>query len=260
MSIREFKEVIIKLNENLEREYKSAPGKPWLTLAGVTILFTFLGMYYLWVYFDNYHMIGFATWTVNDAYTLLFNNLMPMIYLTIVLSFFLLVLIPGIIKYKRQTQTAAENLSEPPQIGDSLGLSNMSIIIFVLLIHVGLYILLQVYAFGPMATFVFLGGTALASYLYLKISPKVGVGVAVLMTFFYASVRANRDVQLNEKIRPRINLTLSAHSKDPILTQDDTCKYIIYSTDGFYYIKDDCEKKIYAFSISGDELKSMSVK
>lgn len=80
------------------------------------------------------------------------------------------------------------------------------------------------------------------------------------MTFFYASVRANRDVQLNEKICPRINLTLNAHSKDTILTQEDTCRYIIYSTDGFYYIKDDCEKKIYAFSISGDELKSMSFK
>lgn len=74
-----------------------------------------------------------------------------------------------------------------------------------------------------MATFVFLDGTALARYIF-KISPKVGVIAAVLMTFFYANVRANRDVQLNEKICPRINLTLSAHSKDRILTQEDTCR------------------------------------
>lgn len=259
MTVRELKELIIRTSENLDKEYKSAPGKPWLTLAGVTILLTFLGMYYLWVYFDSYHMIGFAEWDINDAYTLLFNNLMPMIYLALILSFFLLILIPGIIKNKRRGAISNDS-NEIQIVVDSAGLSNMAIIIIVLLIHVGLYVLLQVYNFGLIATCIFLGGTALASYLYLQVSPKVGVALAVLMAFFYANIRANKDVQLNEKIRPRFNVTLSGYSKAPIVNEDNSCRYIIYNTANFYYIKDNCQKKIYAFSISGNQWKSMSVK
>lgn len=47
MTATKIKNFIIRISENLEKDYKSSPGKPWLTLAGTTILVTFLGMYYL---------------------------------------------------------------------------------------------------------------------------------------------------------------------------------------------------------------------
>jgi len=259
MATIKIKEFIIKISENLEKDYRSSPGKPWLTLAGTTILVTFLGMYYLWVYFDQYQMIGFAALEVNDGYTLLFNNLMPMIYVALILSFFLLILVPGIIKNKLRNSTRDESSGEATIQEESMGLSNMAVIIIVLIIHSGLYVMLQVYEFGALPTIVFLVGTALASYLYLKIADRAGIALAVLMCFFYAHVRAIRDVKLNEKIKPKINLVLGS-SKDPILTEGNKCRYIIYNTSSFYYIKDSCEKKIYAFSTSNGEWKSKTVK
>lgn len=259
MTTTKVKEFIIRISENLEKDYKASPGKPWLTLAGTTILVTFLGMYYLWVYFDQYQMIGFAALEVNDAYTLLFNNLMPMIYVALILSFFLLILVPGIIKNKLRSTTGDESSGEVPTQEESIGLSNMAVIIIVLMIHAGFYVMLQVYEFGALPSIVFLTGTALASYLYLKIGDRVGIAMAVLMCFFYAHVRAIRDVKANEKNKPKVNLVLSS-SKDPILTESNKCRYIIYNTSSFYYIKDSCEKKIYAYSPSTGECKSKSLK
>ncbi|MBV8328287.1 hypothetical protein [Chryseobacterium sp.] len=259
MTATKIKEFIISISENLEKEYKTSPGKPWLTLAGSTILVTFLGMFYLWVYFDQYQMIGFAALEVNDAYSLLFNNLMPMIYVALILSFFLLILVPGIIKNNLRNTTGAKLSGEVIGQEGSMGLSNMAVIIIILIIHAGLYVLLQVYEFGALPTIVFLSGAALASYLYLKIANRAGIALAVLMCFFYAHVRAIRDVKLNEKIKPKVNLVLSS-LKDPILTERNRCRYIIYNTSSFYYIKDSCEKKIYAFSTSTGEWKSKTVK
>lgn len=204
-------------------------------------------------------MIGFAALEVNDGYTLLFNNLMPMIYVALILSFFLLVLVPGIIKNKLSNNTGDEPYGEAVGQEESIGLSNMAVIIIVFLIHAGLYVLLQVYKFGVLPSIVLLTGTALASYLYLKIANRAGIALAVLMCFFYAHVRAVRDVELNEKTKPRINLVLSS-SKDPIVSESNRCRYIIYNTSSFYYIKDSCENKIYGYSPSTGEWKSKTLK
>lgn len=189
----------------------------------------------------------------------LYQNLMPVIYVGVILSLLLTMVIPYIVKVKYKNDTSI------PQIGSSRadmqkkGFSNFEVTCVVFVALTGFYVLLQAYQFTLMTIIIFLGFAALSSYLYLFVHKNIGFGVAVLLAFLYAEKRANTDAKFNITNKPTLDIVLNQHSEQPILTEGDKFRYLIYKSSNYYFIKNEQEKRIYVYSATTEEMTSFKI-
>ncbi|KPH13387.1 hypothetical protein [Chryseobacterium sp. ERMR1:04] len=259
MNYRINKERINRLVGKLNESYKPTEEKPLVKIAELTLILPALGLFYLWQFFSQYGIHYFIYFDLKDAIAVLYENLMPIIYISVILSLTITILIPDMLS-KKSSENVGEESSAETIAGHRKGLSKLAVIIIVIIVLIGFYVLLQTYQFQKLLTFIFLTFVALSCYLYLFVHKNLGFGVAILLGFMYMITAAKKDAKHNTILKPRFNIVLKNHADTPILTEDDKCRYFIYKTSNYYFIKDDCKKLIYAYSVSTGEVTSFTAK
>ncbi len=258
MNFRITKENIKKYIKKLNESYQPTEEKPLLKIAELALILPALGLFYLWEYFNKYGIHYYLYFDLKDSLAVLYENLMPVIYISVILSMLLTLLIPNLIKNKNN---AMESQSvETADTRQKKKFSKLAVIFTIVIALSGFCVLLNVYQFGLLAIVIFLVFAALSSYLYLFSNKNLGFGVAIILAFIYSLNIANKDAKYNMAEKPRLNILLKNHSDIPILTELDTCRYLIYKTSNYYFIKDDCKKMIFTYSISTGEMTSFTVK
>lgn len=251
MNYRRIWEQVQSWAEKLNDSYQPVEEKPLLKIAELAVFLPALGLFYLWSYFNKYGIHYYLYFDLKDAVAVLYEKLMPIIYICVLLSLLITILIPGIIKRSKVQDAEGENKK---------GFSVFGVLFTVAISLIGFYVLLEVYEFTVWAILIFLVSAALSSYLYLFVHRNVGSGVAIVLAFIFALNIADKDAKNNMKVKPKFEIVLKNHSDIPILTEGDKSKYLIYKTSNFYFIKDDSAKVISAYSTATGEKTSFKVK
>ncbi|MDR2271252.1 MAG: hypothetical protein LBF27_10140 [Sphingobacterium sp.] len=248
---------IRKVDSDLNSAYKPIAGKPLLQIASLTFIATLLGLFYIWEYLNMFKVDYFEYFEVKDSFKILYQNAMPIIYVGSLLSLFLWILVPAILKNKnvQPDDQQVEEQTDPKAIK---GITNAAVIITVILGLCGFWVLLSAYKFELLQTIILLVFATAACYLYFKGPKNLGVVAAIIIAFLYAEVRARKDAELTMKLKPRKDITLSGQQK-PILKKEDTTRYQIFRTSGYYFIKDDLQKMIFVYSRTNGEMNSFYV-
>jgi len=72
--------------QQLNESYQPTDEKPLIKIAEMVLTLPALGLFYLWEYFDRYHIDYFLFFDLKDSLTVLYKNLMPVIYVGSLLS------------------------------------------------------------------------------------------------------------------------------------------------------------------------------
>lgn len=251
------REKIRKVDSDLNSTYKPSISKPLLEIVSLTFIATLLGLFYIWEYLNRFKFDYFDYFEVKDSFTILYQNAMPIIYIGSLLSLFLWILVPDILKKKT---IQVDDQEEEGQSDQKVikGITNAAVIITVLLGLCGFWVLLLAYKFELLPTIIFLVFAAAACYLYFKGPKNLGVVAAIIIAFLYAEVRARKDAEQTMKLKPRKDITLGGQ-QEPILKKEDTTRYEIFRTNGYYFIKDDRKKMIFVYSRTNGEMNSFYV-
>jgi hypothetical protein len=260
MNFRINKQRITELIRNLNESYQPTEEKPLVKIAELTLILPALGLFYIWEFFNHYGIHYFIYFDLKDALAVLYENLMPVIYISVIMSLTITLLIPDILRKGSRENVRDESSVDASTGRHRKGFSKLAIILIIIVILIGFYVLLQAYQFQNGLTFVFLAFAALSCYLYLFVHKNLGFGVGILLAFMYMITAAKKDAKYTATMKPRFNIVLKSHSDTPILTENDKCKFFIYKTSNYYFIKDNCKKLIYAYSISTGEMTSFTAK
>ncbi len=201
---------------------------------------------------------------IKDSLAVLYENLMPIIYISTVLSLMLAMMVPIILQsMPKQSEGATTSETTPRRrtLNRHKGkrpISKFTVYVTFITVLCGLFVLLRVYHFDLKIILVFLVLGAVASYIYLFESRDLGFGLAVLFAFFYAEVRANIDAKNAMATKPTMDIVLKSYSDIPIMREGERCRYILYKTSNYYFIKDPCKKRIEVYSTSTGEMNSFS--
>lgn len=236
--------------EKLNESYQPTEQKPLLQIAEIALVLPALGLFYIWAYFNKYGIHYYLYFDLKDALAVMYEKLMPIIYICVIFSLLLTILIPDVLRKKNRTDTERERR----------GFSTLAVLFTVIVALAGFYVIMDVYEFKILTIMIFLIFAALSIYLYLFVHKNLGSGVATVLAFIFALNIANKDAKDNMTIKPRFNIILKNHSDLPVLTEGEKCRYFIYKTSNHYFIKDDCKKVIYAYSVSTGEVTSFSAK
>ncbi|MDR2270485.1 MAG: hypothetical protein LBF27_06205 [Sphingobacterium sp.] len=257
MKIRISMENVREFFQRLNANYKPSQEKPLVKVAEAALFLPALGMYYLWEYFDNFNIRYFLYFDLKDAFEVLYESLMPIILIGAVLSIMLGMLVPDMLKRKNsnQEQNNSSEGQEPAEQSVS-AISNLVAIAIAAAILLGFYILMESYQFQIKSIVVLLGIATLAAYLYFKGYRNLGFIVVVILLVSYTSIRARTDAQLAKVNRPTYDVILKNHSDTLLLKENSKSRYLIYKTSNYYFIKDEPQKKIFAYGISNDEVAS----
>ncbi|WP_159476485.1 hypothetical protein [Chryseobacterium sp. 18068] len=250
------KEKIRNWVEDLNASYQPTEDKSLVKIAELVLILPALGLFYIWEYFNNYKIEYYLYFEFEDSLAVLYQNLMPVIYVGVILSLLLTMLLPYIVKVKYNDCTTDTQITGSQSAVQKKGFPNFLVICVISIALTGFYVLLQAYQFTLVSIVIFLGFAALASYLYLFVHKNIGFGVAILLVFMYAEKRANIDAQFNLTNKPTLNIVLKQHADYPILTEGDKFRYLIYKSSNYYFIKNEQEKRIYVYSISTEEMTS----
>jgi hypothetical protein len=261
MNFRTIKNGIRNQIKDLNKSYEPIHQKPLMQIAELTLVLPALGMYYVWEYFNNYHIEYYLYFDLKDGLSILYQNLMPIIFTGTMLSLVLAIFVPDIIRKKNGSNETAHVVSQPTvNEQQQKGVSNFTVLCMVLIALVGFYVLLRAYEFDILTIIVFLVVVVLVSWLYLFIHKNIGFGATIILAFIFTMAVADKNAKYNKETKPRLNIVLKNHSETPVLTENDKCKYLIYKTSNYYFIQDDCKKMIYSYSISTGEMTSFSIK
>ncbi|MDR6525694.1 hypothetical protein J2787_001064 [Chryseobacterium rhizosphaerae] len=259
MKFRITKEKLISWAETLNKSYSPRREKSMVKIAELVLILPALGMFYIWEYFNHFKIDYYVYFELKDALSVLYQNLMPVIYIGVIFSLFLTVLLPDILRrlLKNDNNSVFPENSEEEK---SLGLSNFAMLLTIVLMLAGFFVLLNAHGLTLGIIAVLLVFAALTSYFYLFVNKNLGFATAVLLAFLYAEVRANIDAKYVIENKPRIDILLKSHSEKPILTEKDPCSFLIYKTSNYYFIKNNCTKMINAYSVSSGEMTGFHVK
>lgn len=246
--------------DNLNASYQPTEDKPLVKIAELVLILPALGLFYIWEYFNNYNIEYYLYFDLKDSLAVLYQNLMPVIYVGVILSLLLTMLIPYIVKVKYKNNTANTQIGSSQAEVLNKGFSNFEVTCVVLVALSGFYVLLEAYQFTLTTIIIFLGFAALSIYLYLFVHKNIGFGVAILLAFLYAEKRANTDAKFNITNKPTLNIVLKQHSEQPILAEGDEFRYLIYKSSNYYFIKNEQEQRIYVYSATTQEMTSFTTK
>ncbi|MBB6330867.1 putative membrane protein YecN with MAPEG domain [Chryseobacterium sediminis] len=258
MNTRILKDRMQKWVNHLDETYQAPEDKPFIKIAEVVVILPALGFFYIWEYFNRCNMPYYLYFEIKDSLAVLYENLMPIIYISTVLSLMLTIMVPIILKTRSKQSESGEgaNGGQENTAQKTRRISKFTVYVTAITVLLGLLVLLKAYNFDfrIIAIFLVLGGVA--SYIYLFESRNLGFGLAVLFAFLYAEVRANIDAKHAMTVKPRMDIMLKSFSDNPILTEGEKCRYLLYKSSNYYFIKDTCTKRIEVYSSSTGEMNS----
>lgn len=260
MDFRTIKNRIRKCTEWFKQPYEPINEKPLIQIAELALVLPALGIYYVWEYFNKYGIDYYMYFDLKDGLAILYQNLMPIIYIGTMLSLTLPIFIPNIIKKRTngiERTNGTEQVSGSPQQN---GIPNYVIAGIVMIGLIGFGVLLNVYQFSFSEIVFFILLAVGASALYLFRHKKAGFGAIVVLAVIYTTSIANKNAKYNQRTKPRINIVLKSHSETPILTEDAKDKYLIYKSSNYYFIKDEEKKMILIYATSTGEMASFKAK
>ncbi|MCT2561854.1 hypothetical protein [Chryseobacterium herbae] len=199
---------------------------------------------------------------LKDSLAVLYENLMPIIYICTVLSLMLTIMVPIILygKTKRRENDETLNGKIAPSEKKEKQISRFTVYVTVIAVLIGLTVLLRAYHFDLLIILIFLVLGSVASYVYLFESRNLGFGLAILFAFLYAEVRATLDAKHRMNLKPTMDIVLKSYSDQPIMREGEKDRYILYKTSNYYFIKDLRKKRIEVYSISTGEMNSFRSK
>ncbi|KXH84848.1 hypothetical protein [Chryseobacterium kwangjuense] len=260
MNTRILKDRMQKWLNHLDETYQAPEDKPFIKIAEVVVILPALGFFYIWEYFNRCNMPYYLYFEIKDSLAVLYENLMPIIYISTVLSLMLTIMVPIILKTRSKQSESGEgaNGGQENTAQKTRHISKFTVYVTAITVLLGLLVLLKAYHFDfrVIAIFLVLGGVA--SYIYLFESRNLGFGLAVLFAFLYAEVRANLDAKYRMNHKPTMDIVLKSYSDIPIMREGEKCRYILYKTSNYYFIKDPCKKRIEVYSTSTGEMNSFS--
>lgn len=259
MDLKTLKREAKGLLEKLNASYEPTDEKPLIKIAELAVILPALGLFYLWEYFDKFKIDYFLFFDLKDAISVLYQNLMPVIYVGTLLTLALPVLLPSLIKKYKENREGEQQVTDQADKKLQIQLSNFTIFLLVCLILVGAYVIMDVYKFELLTIVIFLIFAGISIYLYLYPSKNIGLGAVIICAFLYAEVKATRDAKSAMDKKAKFNIVLSGQSQVPILKENDRCRYLMYKSSNYYFIKDDCRKIVYVYSIAGGEVVSATV-
>ncbi|WP_312296852.1 hypothetical protein [Chryseobacterium sp.] len=250
----------------LNKPYKPIKEKPIAILTTTGVLYT-LGSFYLWGFFEVYGIHYFLYFDLKDSIAVLYENMMPIIFISILLVPILIILLPGFFvpdnksnKNNYYRYTYNYNNCNSTEDTERSRFSNLSIIVILAAISCGIWMFLSLYKIAPIYGIFFLFLGAVSAYYYLYKSPKLGFLMLLAITFLLVYSLGKVRAKDSQNRKERINIVLKDHSEIPILTENDKCKYLINKTANYYFIKDECRHLILTYSISTGEMTSFTSK
>ncbi|MGE8431496.1 hypothetical protein [Chryseobacterium joostei] len=250
-----------KIAAYLEKSYQPPEEKPFVKVAELVVILPALGFFYIWEFFNRCQMPYFLYFEVKDALAVLYENLMPIIYIATLLSLMLALITPLILKKKPRPLDNEVNSQDPAVRESALEgrISMFTMIVTFLTVLAGLYVLLSAYNFEwKILTILLLFGGAVG-YIYLFESRNLGFGLIILLAFLYAEVKGNADARQRMLNKPKIEITLKGYSDKPVLDEGEDCRYFLYKTSNYYFIKDSCKRRIEVYSTSGQEVNRFNI-
>ncbi|WP_223560446.1 hypothetical protein [Chryseobacterium lathyri] len=251
MSIRVNKEKINQWLRNtsvmLNKPYKPVNNPPFAILITTGVIYT-LGLFYLWAFFDFYNIRYFLYFDLKDSLAVLYEKLMLIVFISIVISPFLIILHPKLTGTKKRNSKAKSKFS------------NLSIALVMLIFLGVILVFLQVYEFAYIFIILFLVMAAGSGYVYLYEYPSLGICMLLSVLFLFVFSVAKIEAKHATKAKLKTNIVLKSHSEVPILRENDSCKYLIFKTSNYYFIKDDCRHLIITYNASSGEMTSFTPK
>lgn len=245
-----------KVVEFLHAPYEPINEKPLIQIAELALILPALGMYYVWEYFNRYGIDYYMYFDLKDGLAILYQNLMPIIYMGTMLSLALPIFIPGFIKGRTSEVNHTSGSGQSTDAPQQNGTPNYVIVGIVMIGLTGFGIMLDLYGFSFREIVFFILLAIGASGLYLFRHKKAGFGAITVLAVIYTTAIANKNATYNQLTKPKINIVLKSHSETPILTEDDKDKYLIYKSSNYYFIKDERKKMIFIYATSTGEMAS----
>ncbi|WP_353151523.1 hypothetical protein [Chryseobacterium sp.] len=251
MNFRIRSERIRSWSAYLNKSYKPTNDKPMVKIAELAFILPALGLFYIWEYFSRFGIEYYDYFDLKDSLAVLYQNLMPVIYIGTMFSMFFTILLPDVLKRMNKGRTEAQT----DEISEN-GFSNLTVILTVLLALFGFFILLKAHHLSLATIIILLVLAIFTGYFYLFVHKNIGYGFAIMLAFLYAEVRSGLDAKYTIEHKRTENIYLKQHSDSALLTEGDQCRYIIYKSSNYYFLRDDCKKMTYVYSITGTESTS----
>jgi hypothetical protein len=239
---------------HLDKSYQPPEDKPFIKIAELVIILPALGFFYIWEYFNRCNMPYFMYFDLKDSLSVLYENLMPIIYIATILSLMLTMMIPMLLQGRKAAEGDNGRIADEGK--KKRYISRFTIYVTAITVLFGLGVLLKSNQFNLYILILFVVVGIFASYVYLFESRNFGFALAVLFAFLYAEVRANLDAKQTMARKPTMDIVLKSYSDKPIMSEGEKCRYLLYKSSNYYFIKDHCKKQIEVYSTSTGEMNS----
>lgn len=237
------KEQFVTIADKLNSAYEPVDEKPLIKIAELTVVFTTMGFFYIWLYLQEFGINYFYYFNISDSIEVLYNKLMPIIFISVILSPLMAIILPDL--FKKSTEKR---------------ITVISVVILIIFIISVFYILFSVYKFSLLQKAIFLFLIGFTSIIYLFKQQHLGLIMLIIVGFIYIFAVAHLDAKLAKEEKLKYNSTPNEYIKVPLLLEGNNCRYLIYRTQNYTFVKDDCNNLIYVQSRTTGEIESFTSK